>query len=518
MKNYRNAFVITFIVSVFLAVGFVYVGWRYVLRRTAPIAAPAPTTAAAKATAQSETTANHSSAQAPLTPIQIGPQRLQEIGVTTGTVGIQPAFNEIRTVGNVAVDEQLVSYVQLRFGGWIQQVFANSTYQYVRKGQPLFTIYSPALVSTENEYLVAKKNQNLLSGSSVPGVATGADSLLASAADRLKLWQVPQREIDHLESTGRVRNELEIDSPVSGYITELNAIPQQFIQPDTRLYTVANLSTVWVYAAVFQNDIGQIRRGDPASITVDAYPGKTFHGRVDYIWPQVDMTTRTVKVRFVFRNPGIKLTPGMFVNVNLKIPLGRHLLIPSTGVFHAGTRNLAFLYPGDGYIRPREIVLGPQVDGGYIVSKGLQAGDRIVTSANFLIDSESQLQAAVGAFAPAPSAPGTPTTPVSNAISFSSIPTPPHKGSNEFRVRLTDPKGNGISGAQLQITFYMPAMPAMGMTATKAVFTLADKGSGNYEGQGTLPSGGNWQVNIVARREGKVIAGKQFRIASAGGM
>lgn len=523
MKNYRNAFVVTLITAMVLATGLAYIGWRYILSAQAPVAASAAATAATAATedppAQGEAAPTESSTtQTPLAPIQIGPQRMQEIGVTTGTVAIQPAFNEIRTVGNVAVDEQLVSTVQLRFGGWIQKVFANSTYQYVRKGQPLFTIYSPDLVTTENEYLIARKNQGLLSQSGVPGVATGADSLLASAGDRLKLWQVPDREIAHLKETGQARNELEIDSPVSGYITELNALPQQFVQPQTRLYTIANLSTVWVYADVFQNDIGQVRRGDPASITVDAYPGRVFGGRVDYIWPQVDMTTRTVKVRFVFRNPGIKLTPGMFVNVNLKTPLGNHLLIPSSGVFHAGTRDLAFLYSADGYIRPREIELGPQTNDGYVVLKGLQAGNRIVTSANFLIDSESQLQAAIGAFAPPPPAPGTATSAAPNTISFSSIPSPPHKGSNEFHVKLTDTTGLGISAAQVQITFYMPAMPAMGMAAMKAVFTLADKGNGNYEGQGTLPTEGNWQVTVVARRADQIVANKQFSISSSGGM
>ncbi|PYX50039.1 MAG: efflux RND transporter periplasmic adaptor subunit, partial [Acidobacteria bacterium] len=198
------------------------------------------------------------SPEAPLVPVQISPQRLQSIGVKTGKVERKSVADEIRTTGSVAVDERRLAYVQVRFSGYIQKVFADATYQYVRKGEPLFTVYSPELVATEREYLVAKQNQQQVAQSTVQGVAFGAASLLDAAAERLRQWGVPQKEIARLESTGQVQQELEVDSPVSGYITERNALPSVAVQPEMRLYTIADLSTVWVQAQVFQNDLERI--------------------------------------------------------------------------------------------------------------------------------------------------------------------------------------------------------------------------------------------------------------------
>ena len=460
--------------------------------------------------------------ETPLVPVQLTPQRLQSIGVKTGVVEAKPVEDEIRTVGNVEVDETRLAYVQVRFPGWIQKVFADSTYQYVRKGQPLFTIYSPDLVTTEQEYLLARQNRNELAKSSVPGVASGAASLLDAAAERLKQWEVPDREIAQLESTGKVRRELEIDSPVSGTITERNALPNMYVQPETKLYTVADLSTVWVYAEVFQNDMARIKVGDPATVTTDAYPGRTFSGRVNFLWPQVDMTTRTQRVRLVFSNPDMKLTPGVFVNVRLQIPMGRQLTIPASGVLQSGTRQMAFVDHGGGYLEPREVQLGARVGDEFIVQKGLKPGERIVTSANFLVDSESQLQAALGSFAPPP--PGAGAAAAMNApstqanIEFTTIPSPPHKGDNTLRVKLTDNQGTAVAGAQVTVTFFMSAMPAMGMAAMRTVNKLSDKGGGNYEGQGKLESGGTWQVTIVAQKNGQTLVSKQLAVNAEGGM
>ena len=452
--------------------------------------------------------------------MQISAQRLQSIGVKTGEVQRKLVQDEILTTGNVAVDETRLAYVQVRFSGYIQKVFADATYQYVRKGQPLFTIYSPDLVATEREYLVAKQNQQQVAQSTVPGVATGAASLVDATAERLKQWNIPQREIARLESSGQVQQDLEIDSPVSGYITEREALPNMYAQPETRLYTVADLSTIWVFAQVFQNDLGRIKAGDPATLTVDTYPGRTFAGRVDFIYPDVDMSTRTARVRLVFRNPDLQLTPGMFVNVDLKVPMGDHLVIPATGVLQTGTKEIAFVDHGDGNLEPREIQLGARVGDDFIVLKGLKAGEQIITSANFLIDSESQLQAALGTFVPPP--PGAGAAGAMNApqasVDLTTEPNPPHKGSNIFRVRLTNEGGSPISGAEVSVTFFMPAMPAMGMAAMRTAVALRDKGNGMYEGSGQLESGGTWQVTILAKKDGQVVASKQLSVSATGGM
>jgi Cu(I)/Ag(I) efflux system membrane fusion protein/cobalt-zinc-cadmium efflux system membrane fusion protein len=461
-----------------------------------------------------------SDAEAPLVPVQISAQRLQSIGVKTGAVQRKVVDDEIDTTGNVALDETKLSYVQVRYSGYIEKVFVDATYQYVRKGQPLFTIYSPDIVATEREYLVARQDQQQVAQSTVPGVTASAVSLLDAAVERLKQWGVPQQEITRLESSGQVQQEIEVDSPVSGYVTERNALPSVAVQPDMRLYTIADLSTVWVQAQAFQEDLGRIKVADPATLTVDSFSGLTFTGRVDFIYPQVDMDTRTAKARLVFPNPRLELKPGMFVNVALKVPMGRQLVIPATGVLQSGSREIAFVNRSDGYIEPREIQLGPRAGNDFVVLKGLKAGEQIVTSANFLIDSESQLQAALGAFAPPLPGAGAASainTPQAN-VELTSDPTPPHKGSNVFRVKLTDANGSPVSGAEVSVTFFMPAMPAMGMAAMRTSITLNEKGGGLYEGPGELQSGGTWQVTILAKKNGQVIASKQLSVNASGGM
>jgi Cu(I)/Ag(I) efflux system membrane fusion protein/cobalt-zinc-cadmium efflux system membrane fusion protein len=336
----------------------------------------------------------------------------------------------------------------------------------------------------------------------------------------LKQWGVPQQEIARLESTGKVQQELEFDSPVSGYITERNALPSVAVQPEMRLFTVADLSSIWVQAQVFQNDLGRIKVGNPATLTVSTFPGREFRGRVDFIYPQLDMDTRTAKVRVVFSNFELQLKPGMFVNVALKLPMGRQLVVPATGVMQSGTRQIAFVKRSDDYLEPRELELGPRVGDDFVVLKGLKAGEQIVTSANFLIDSESQLQAALGSFVPPPpgaSAASAMNSPQGNA-ELTSDPSPPKKGNNVFRVKLTDANGGPVSGAEVSVTLSMPAMPEMGMAAMRTPVALSDKGNGVYEGSGALGSGGTWQTTILAKKNGQTIASKQLSVNATGGM
>ena len=461
--------------------------------------------------------------ETPLAPIQLNPHRMQSIGVVLGKVESKPVNSELRFYGNVQVDERRLAYVQTRFAGWIRKVYADATGNFVSKGQPLFTIYGPDLVSTEQEYLVAKQNSASLESSTVSGVASGASSLLNAARERLLQWEVSPTEIEKLDKGGKAITDLTIFSRVSGYITDKKALPNMYVQPETMLYTVADLSDVWVLAQVFQSDAGKIKPGDPAEITVDAYPGRVFKGRVDYILPQVDMNTRTLPVRLVFANPGMKLRPGMYVNVHVKLPMGDQLVVPASAAFHSGTKNLVFVYQGEGSIEPREVKFGPQVGDQLVVAKGVKAGEQIVTSANFLIDSEAQLQAAAGAFVPPP--PGAGQAASMNApaqqqanVELTTDPTPPHKGGNTVRVKLTAQDGKPVAGANVTVTFYMAAMPAMGMAAMKTVINAGDKGGGMYEGTGELGSGGTWAVTIRAQQNGQVIANKQMTVNATGGM
>jgi RND family efflux transporter MFP subunit len=462
--------------------------------------------------------------ETPLVPVQLTSEQMNSIGVKTGTVEYKQLSDEIRAPGTVDVDERLQSSVQVRFSGYIRKVFANATYEYVRKGDPLFTIYSPDLVATQDEYLLARQNQSALNGSSVDGVASGASSLTTAAEQRLRQWDIPSSEIARLRETGKAITELSINSPASGYIMERAALPNMYVEPATRLYILADLSRVWVNAQVFQNDVGRLKRGDGSSITVDAYPERTFQGYVEEILPQVDLTTRTVKVRLAVNNPGVTLKPGMFVNVDLKSALGRQLVVPSSAVFQTGLRQVVFVDHGNGSLEPTDVRLGARVGDDFVILKGLAAHQRIVVSANFLLDSESQLQAVAGSYTPP--APGagqqTPAATAASqsalAIDFTTDPNPAHKGSNTFHVKVSGANGQPVAGAQVTVTFFMAAMPAMGMGATSTTTQLTQKSPGLYDGTGVLESGGTWQVTVTVKRNGQTIATRQLRVNADGGM
>jgi RND family efflux transporter MFP subunit len=490
--------------------------FAWFLRRPAthaPAGSPAPLAVGPAMSSSAAPTAPSGPVEAPLASVQFTSEQMQSIGVRTGTAMYKQLKDDLRATGTVAVDDRLVSYVQVRFSGYLRNVFADATYQFVRKGQPLFTIYSPDLVATEEEYLLARENRRRLGGSTIGNVAADADALSTAAEQRLRQWEVSASQIQAMKSSGKAPNDVAVESPATGYILERNALPNMYVEPATRLYTIADLSRVWVNAQVFQTDAGRLRPGSMAAVTVDAYPRRTFHGRVEQILPQVDMATRTVPVRLSIENAGVLLKPGMFVNVDLPSPLGRQLVVPAIAVFQTGMRQVVFLYHGNGRIDPEEVVLGPRVGDEYVVLKGLAAGQAIVTSANFLIDSESQLEAASGAPPPAASASRS-----TMRIDLTTDPNPPHKGTNVFRVKLTGNNGAPVAGADITVTFYMPAMAAMGMAAMKTTAKLTDKSGGFYEGAGTLGSGGTWQVTVTASEKGQVVASRQLRLNAEGGM
>jgi RND family efflux transporter MFP subunit len=531
--NYRRAFWSVLATAILLAAVASFLWWR--LNHATRSQSNSNSEAMQAMTQNSSTSASDSEPgsaggaqtidmqETPLAPIQLTPQRMQSIGIVLGKVESKRVNSELRFYGNVQVDERRQAYVQTRFAGWIRKVYADATGNFIGKGQPLFTIYSPELVSTEQEYLLAKQNSESLQQSKVSGVASGAATLFSAAKERLLQWEVSPAEIEKLDQTGKAITDLTIHSPVSGYITQKNALPNMYVQPETMLYTIADLSDVWVLAQVFQSDAGKIKPGDPAAITLDAYPGRVFNGRVDYILPQLDMNTRTLPVRLVFPNPGLKLRPGMYVNVGVKRPMGPQLVIPAAAAFHSGTKNLVFVSTGEGNIEPREVEFGPQVGDEIVVNKGLKADEEIVTSANFLIDSEAQLQAASGAFVPPPPGAGQAASMNASAqpqanVELTTAPQPPHKGTNIVRVKLTAQDGKPITGASVSVTFYMAAMPAMGMAAMKTVINTTDKGRGMYEGNGDLGSGGTWQVTIRAQLNGQTIVNKQLTVNATGGM
>ena len=512
--NYRRLFVIVLIVNIAL-VASVYWMWKASRPQTV-----APSPSAEHPPMEGFTLNTPPEGAAPeLTTVELTPERMQMIGVRTGRVAYKNIESDIRATGTVEVDERRLAYVQTRYPGWIKEVFVNATFQYVKKGQPLFTIYSPELVASEQEYLLARANLERVSQSTVEGVSSGAGTLLHAARERLLQWNLTEADITHLEATGKVQSEFAFNSPVSGYVTDRMALPNVYAQPEMRLYTIADLSSVWVEAQIFQEDAGKLKPGDPADITVDAYPNRTFRSQVQQILPQMDPTTRTLRVRLGVANSSLLLKPGMFVNVRLRAPLGRQLFVPATAVLGSGSKQVVFLARGNGRFDPRQVEIGTRTEDGFAVLKGLEANDIVVTSANFLIDSESQLQAAAGAYTAPPSGTGTETSATTQvSAELSTDPYPAHKGNNTVRVKLSSADGKLLTGAKVNVQFFMAGMPEMGMAEMKSAAQLKEQGTGTYAGQVALGSGGTWQVTVTAEQNGKLILTKRLNVSATGGM
>jgi Cu(I)/Ag(I) efflux system membrane fusion protein len=331
--------------------------------------------------------------------IQITPERQQLIGVKIGTVEMRPLEKVIRTVGSIDYDEKRIATVSVKVGGWIEDLYVDFTGRYVRKGEPLLTIYSPELVSTQEEYLTALEAKKSLAKSSFPEVAGTGDSLVESARRRLKLWDVTDEEIKKLEESGQSKKTITFYAPLSGFVIEKSAFKGMNVMPGVVLYKLADLSVVWLYADIYEYELPYIRLGQQATIQFSSFPGETFRGKAIYIYPTLDPSTRTAKVRFAFPNFHGKLKPEMYATVEIKVPLGKKLAIPEGAVIDTGLRQVAIVDKGSGYFEPREIKIGAKTENYYEVIAGLKAGERVVTSANFLIDSESNLKEALGGMA-----------------------------------------------------------------------------------------------------------------------
>jgi RND family efflux transporter MFP subunit len=327
---------------------------------------------------------------------QISTEKQQLIGVQYGEVAYKPVFKTLRTVGRLTYDETKIVRIHTKVEGWIEKVYVDFTGKEVKKGQPIISIYSPELLQTQQEYLLALKGRNELSESPFREAVTGSESLLQAARKRLELWDISDEQINELEKSGKPAKTLTLYSPTDGFVLTRDSFPKHRVTPETELYTIADLSTIWVIADVYEYEAPEIKTGQAANVTLAYYPGRVFRGRVDYIYPQLDATTRTLKVRIEIPNPNLTLKPDMYANAELKIDYGRRLVAPQEAVLDSGSEQLVFVAHEGGYFESRKIQLGPKVDNNFIVLGGLKAGEKIVTSANFLIDSESRLKSAAG--------------------------------------------------------------------------------------------------------------------------
>lgn len=327
--------------------------------------------------------------------IVISPERLQTLGVRVDTVQYRRLEKVIRTIGRVDYDERLLTTISTKVSGWIEKLYVDYTGKFVEKGNRLYEIYSPEVVTTEQEYLLALQGKTVSGTTSFRQIEQDAASLLESTRQRFELWDVPEKHIRELEDTKRITKTMMIHSPARGFVITKNILEGKYIHSGHELFVIADISNVWVYADIYEYEIPLIKEGQPAELELSYYPGEMFRGKVSYIYPYLEEKTRTIKIRFEFPNPGWKLKPGMFANVKLYTHIAdRGLALPEEAVLDTGERQLVFVNKAEGVFEPREVKLGIKAEGYYLVLEGVADGEIVATSANFLIDSESRLGSA----------------------------------------------------------------------------------------------------------------------------
>ncbi|HEX6975393.1 MAG TPA: efflux RND transporter periplasmic adaptor subunit, partial [Vicinamibacterales bacterium] len=470
------------------------------LVRASTIAAPAAPAPVAAAPSQE-----------PRSDLTLDTRRRQLVGVRTARVERSPLARTIRASGVVRFDETRQADINVKLDGWIRGLQVDYTGQPIRRGQPLFTLYSPDLLAAENEYLLALRSRDAMQSSQIADVRDQAERLVASARQRFDLWDVPAGHAAMIEKTRKATGTFVVTSPVSGFVLEKQAIEGKRVMAGESLYRVADVSTVWIEADLYDVDAPAIRVGSRAEVTLDSQPGSHLTGRAIYIYPYADEKTRTVKVRFQFANRDGRLKPGMLASLELTVPLAAGLSIPSDALLDSGTRQIVFLAQGDGYFEPRDVKAGQRIDGRVQILEGLKEGDEVVSGAAFFVDSESQLRAAVQGYqAPPPESDAKGATRESLDIQFRSIPDPPKSGENVFEVTLKDPSGKPVSDADVMVLFYMAPMPSMNMPAMRSEAKLGHVENGIYRAPGTVLMAGRWDVIVTVTRAGQRIGTRQL--------
>jgi RND family efflux transporter MFP subunit len=326
--------------------------------------------------------------------IRISPERQQLIGVTFATVEHGSTTRSIRSLGKVTIDETRVAHVHTRIEGWIEKVFVDFTGDVVKAGQPMLTIYSPEMLASQQELLLARRARDLMKANPLASAAEHGESLFEAARRRLQLWDLSDDQIQQVLSTGEPIRSITVHAPMGGFVSERKAFPNQKVTPDSDLYTITDLSRIWIMADVFESDITSIKLGDPAYVIFPNGGPPPLAAKVNYIQPQVDPMTRTLKVRLDADNPGMRMKPDMFMNVEFGIATASQLTVPAGAVLDTGDRQTVFVDLGNGYLEPRQVVIGERLGDRVTITRGLSAGERVVASGTFLVDSESQLKAA----------------------------------------------------------------------------------------------------------------------------
>ncbi|MGZ9212387.1 MAG: efflux RND transporter periplasmic adaptor subunit [Candidatus Binatia bacterium] len=454
--------------------------------------------------------------------VNVSPEKQQLVGIRTAVAEIKPLVKKIRTVGIVTYDETKVVQVFTKVEGWIETLFVNYTGKLVEKGQPLFTLYSPDLVATQEEYLLALQAKESLTSSSLQELRAGSVSLLEASRRRLSLWDISDEQIQELQRSRKLTKTLTFYSPSSGFVIKKEAAQGMKVMPDKELYTITDLSAVWVNADIYEFDLANVRLGQKATIALSYFPGQTFSGKVTWISPVLEEKTRTTKVRLEFANRDFKLKPEMYANVEIEVDAGKKLAIPDEAVLDSGLRKIVFIDKGEGRYAPAEVKLGSKFDGYYEVLAGLSPGERIIASASFLLDSESRLKEAMGAMAGMPGmdmgetakkAPAAATVTEKKSgdltLTIETQPAKPKPGENVIRIKIRDAKGAAVQDATVNITSTM-AMPGMapGKAAAKH---LKD---GVYQATVSLAMAGAWEIGVSIQRPGQKPVQEKFTVTA----
>ncbi|MEW5900649.1 MAG: efflux RND transporter periplasmic adaptor subunit [Acidobacteriota bacterium] len=329
--------------------------------------------------------------------VKISPERQQLIGVTFGQAEIRDLHHILRTVAKFTYDETKIVDVNTKFPGWVERLDVDFQGQLVRSGVPLFSIYSPELVAAQEEYLLASKAGGLLVSAESAPARPERDPLVEGAKRKLLLWDITETQIKELERTQTLMKTMVFYAPFTGYVIEKNVLKGKYVMPGETLYKLADISTIWVLADVYEYELPLVSRGQQVTVELPYFPGESFTGKITYIYPYLADMTRTAKVRVELPNRDFKLKPDMYGTISIHLDLGPKLSVPASAVLDSGTRKLVFIDRGEGYFEPREVKLGIRAGDFYEVIAGLQEGERVVTSANFLVDSESKLKAAIKA-------------------------------------------------------------------------------------------------------------------------
>jgi Cu(I)/Ag(I) efflux system membrane fusion protein len=383
--------------------------------------------------------------------IKISTEKVQKLGVRTEAASLRVLDRTVRAAGRIEPDERRLYAISPKFEGYVERLFVNATGQPVGKGQPLFEVYSPELVSAQREYAIAAQGVQSLGGAGEEA-RSGMKQLAESSLLRLKNWDISEEQVKALSKSGESRRTLTFRSPVSGIITDKKAVQGMRFMPGEALYQVADLSAVWVVADVFEQDIGLIKSGAKAKVSINAYPGKVFEGTISYVYPTLKTETRTVPIRVELPNPGLLLKPGMYAQVELPVAAkGQVVTVPVSAVIDSGTRQIVLVQAKEGRYEPREVKLGSRSDNYVEVVDGVKDGEAVVVSANFLIDAESNLKAAIGSFGHAGHGGNAPTASATAGVSTG------HKG--EGKIEEIDAKSGTVSIAHGPIeSLKWPAM------------------------------------------------------------